>query len=113
MEKWESKDNSYFNVSDIKSLISELADLKCSGYTDYDSKDAYKSKTPLFVIHLKGKKNIGNKKNLMISIYSKNKNGDYPGICSENRYPFILGSYEGKNILSKVNALLGIKKAEK
>ncbi len=114
-QKWESKDNSYFNVSDIKDLMSELADLKCSSYTAFDSKDAYKSKAPLFVIHLKlkGEKVIGNKKNVVISIYSKNKNGDYPGICSENRYPFILGSYEGKNILSKVNALLGIKKAEK
>ncbi len=111
--KWESKDNAYFNVSNIKDLMSELADLKCSSYTDNDSKDAYKSKTPLCVIHLKGKNNSGNKGNMMISIYSKNKTGDYSGICSENRYPFVLGSYKGNNILSKANALLGIKKDSK
>ncbi len=113
VEKWESKDNSHFNVSDIKDLISELADLKCSSYTDNDSKDAYQSKTPLCVIHIKGKKNIGNKETTVISIYPKNKNGDYPGICSENRYPFILGSYTGNNIISKINTLLGIKKVSK
>ncbi len=113
VKKWESKDNSDFNVSDVKDLLSELADLTCSSYTDNDSKDAYKSKTPLCVIHIRGKKNIGNKENMVISIYSKNKNGDYPGICSENRYPFILGSYDGNNILSKVNTLLGLKKNSK
>jgi len=110
VEKWESKGNASFNVSDIKDLMSELADLNCSSYTDNDSKDGYKSKTPLFVIHLKRKNNIKNKGTMVISIYSKNRNGDYPGICSENRYPFILGSYEGNNILSKVNTLLGVKK---
>ncbi len=113
VKKWESKDNSYFNSSDIKDLISNFTNLKCSRYIYNVSKESYKSKIPLFVIQMKDKKNIDNNHSIMISIYPKNKNGDYQGICSENNYPFILGSYEGNDILSKVNALLGIKKTDK
>ena len=106
-ENWESKNGSAFNPKDIKSLVSRLADFKCTHYTDDDSKDAYKTITPLCTIILKGKKEMS------LSLYTKDKNGNYPGICSENRYPFLLDSYEGDSILSKVNTLLGIKKIEK
>ena len=111
VKKWVSKGDSLFSVRDIKDLVSELADFKCARYTDNDSKDVYQVKTPLCVIHIKKKNHIENKGDMVIFIYPKNKNGNYPGICSEIRYPFILGSYEGNNILSRVNALLGIKEA--
>ncbi|GEM_PF-368839 len=107
MEKWESKDGSFFKPENIKSLISRLADFKCTHYTDNDSKNVYKSKKPLCAIIIQGKKKMS------LYLYAKNKSGYYPGICSENRYPFLIDSYEGDSLLIKVNTLLGIKKGKK
>ncbi len=110
VKKWESGDNSYFNTSDIKDLLSELYDLHCSRYIYKGSKSGFNSKIPLCAINLKAQKGAGNEHNLSISIYPANKDGDYPAISSANKYPFLLDSYEGKDIVSKVNSLLGIKK---
>ncbi len=109
-KKWKSTDNFSFNTQDLKELLSELSDLNCSGYTGDDSEASLKLKTPLCTINLKDTDNI-NKKKISISIFPANKDGNYPGISTANKFPFFLDSYEGKNIISKADALIAMNNA--
>ena len=88
----------------IKEMLSTLSTLKCSSYSESDDKkSAFKDQAILATLTLKGDKAY------TLQLITKTvDDGDYPGLSSENGYPFFIGSYEGDNLLKKVDSVLGI-----
>ena len=52
-------------------------------------------------------------KEMTFTLFEKNSDGKYPALSSTTPFPFVLDDYSGKNILSSVETLLGIKKESK
>ena len=89
----------------LKEILSTLATLKCSSYSESDDKEsAFKDQTILATLTLKGDKAY-----TLQLITKTGDDGDYPALSSDNAYPFFLGGYEGDNLLKKVDSILGIK----
>jgi len=103
---WQFKDNTPCDEASIKKILSSLSSLECNAYSMGDDKKVLAHKTPVCQITFTGKKEI------TFSLFKKNSNGKYPALSSTSPFPFVLDSYSGKNILSSVETLLGIKKKE-
>ena len=101
---WKSKEDSDFDKKAFDSLVSMVSDFNCSRYTDSDSKEPYRRIEPFCRIIVD---------DMVFSLYEKGENDKYPGISSQNRYPFLLDSYQGNDLISKIDDFLGISKKEK
>ena len=93
----------------VEKIISTLSDLKCSGFTDTDSKDEFKGKgiEEIARITLKG----NNEKSLVI--YKKDAKENYPALSSGTIYPFMLDTYQGNELVSGIDNAMGIKTESK
>ncbi len=97
-------DNTPGDTDKIKTLLSTLSTLECDSYTADDNKKSLGDQTPLCDILLKGDKEIE------LTLFEKNANGKYPGLSSESPFPFVLDTYQGQNLVSDMETLLGIEK---
>ena len=101
---WAAADGKEGNKTELDSLLSQLADLKCDEYLDENNKTVLQE--PVYTIRLKGKKDY------TLTIYKKmEKEGDggaekYPVVSSENPYPFLLSSYKADRLMKKQEDLL-------
>jgi hypothetical protein len=101
---WQTADGKTANHSKINRLLTTLADLSCKKYIANRTKDQFTD--PIFTLLLKGSQEY------KLSIFEKpsKENEDYPGISSENNYPFILSASEAKSIMEDPDELLEKKK---
>lgn len=87
-------------------LLSTLSSIKCSKFADTDTKASWMEKKMLCSINLTGKREIS------LKIFFKNDKENYPALSSENPYPFLFDTYQGENLISSIDTLLGIEKKE-
>ncbi|MBF0231508.1 MAG: DUF4340 domain-containing protein [Desulfamplus sp.] len=90
----------------IESILAMLSDFKCHKFTDTDNKDQFKGMEEIASIVLQGEKEIS------LVIYKKDAQDNYPALSSENVYPFLLDTYHGDDIISKLDNVLGLKKED-
>ncbi|MBF0259817.1 MAG: DUF4340 domain-containing protein [Desulfamplus sp.] len=90
----------------IESILAMLSDFKCHKFTDTDSKEQCKGMEEIASIVLQGEKEIS------LVIYKKDAQDNYPALSSENVYPFLLDTYQGDDIISKLDDVLGLKKED-
>ncbi|MBF0199898.1 MAG: DUF4340 domain-containing protein [Desulfamplus sp.] len=86
----------------LDSMLSTLSSLKCSRFADIDSKDeAFQDMETAASITMKGDKTLS------LKIFSKD--GElFPAISSENDYPFYLDTWQGENLLKKMDEIMDI-----
>ncbi|MCP4119883.1 MAG: DUF4340 domain-containing protein [Desulfobacteraceae bacterium] len=97
---WKAGDDKAVDPDSVNALVSAVSDLECSSYAADAAKGEDK---PLFTLVV----DDGEKETL--SVYDKAENDDYPGVSSGASDRFILASYQGNEIVSKIDAVLGIK----
>ncbi|MBF0469658.1 MAG: DUF4340 domain-containing protein [Desulfamplus sp.] len=90
----------------IESILAMLSDFKCHKFTDTDSKDQFKAMEETASIVLQGEKEIS------LVIYKKDTEDNYPALSSGSIYPFLLDTYHGDDIISKLDDVLGLKKED-
>lgn len=90
----------------IESILTTLSDMKCHSFTNTDSKDEFKDKGVEQMAKITLKQDSDKKFSLVI--YKKNEKGNYPAISSESIYPFYLNTYEGDEIVSKIDDAIGL-----
>ncbi len=105
-ETWKFKDGSAPDDDALERLLSMLSSLKCTKFADTDEKEAWADKEKICTIMLSGKKEM------RLSVFSKDDKDNYPALSSENSYPFFLDTFQGENLASRVDTLLGIEKKE-
>lgn len=92
------------NSASIEALLGTLSSFKCHSFTGTDSKDEFKGMEEIGSIILKGDKELS------FVIYKKDAKDNYPAISSENSYPFMIDTYQGDDIISRLDDILGLKK---
>ncbi|MBF0378692.1 MAG: DUF4340 domain-containing protein [Desulfamplus sp.] len=94
----------------VEGILTILSDLKCHSFTDTENKNEFKDKgvEEIAKVTLKADAN----KELSFVIYKKDEKENYPAISSENVYPFLLTTYEGNDIISKIDDAMGLKKED-
>lgn len=97
-------DNTPGDTDKVKTLLSSLSSLECDSYTADENKKSIEGQPPLCSILLKGDKKIH------LTLFEKDANGKYPGLSSETPFPFVLDTYQGQDIVSNIETLLGIEK---
>ncbi|MBF0572317.1 MAG: DUF4340 domain-containing protein [Desulfamplus sp.] len=98
------------NNEAIEGILATLSDLKCNSFTDTENKNEFKDKgiEEIAKVTLKADAN----KELSFVIYKKDAKENYPAITSENVYPFLLTTYEGNDIITKIDDAMGLKKED-
>ncbi len=98
---WKARDGEAVDPDSVDALVSALADLECSSYAGGSVAKGF-DKALFSLVADDGKKET-------LSLYDKKENEDYPGISSGSSDPFFLASYQGAELVSKIDAVLGIK----
>ena len=97
-------DNSPGAEDKISELLSTLSSMECDNYTTNEDKESFEKLTILCRILLKGDKEI------LLTLFEKDTNDKYPAISSESPFPFVLDTYQGENLITDVENILGIEK---
>ena len=98
---WKVRDGQAVEPDSVDALVSVLSDLECSSYAGEAAAKGF-DKALFSLVVDDGKKET-------LSLYDKKENEDYPGVSSGTRDPFFLASYQGNELVSKIDAVLGIK----
>lgn len=104
---WSSEDGAFVDNQVVSTLLSTLSFLKCQKYLDSPTKAELEKKSPLCKIILE------NETGLELILFKGDKEEKLYGISSMNNYAFELSRFNGREIVSNVEKLLGIKKDEK
>ncbi|NOX34410.1 MAG: DUF4340 domain-containing protein [Deltaproteobacteria bacterium] len=99
---WSFKDGTSADKKMISNLMSSVSFLECEKYLDSSAKKELEKEKPLCIIRLKGKEK------LELKLFKTGKEGILRGISSTNKYAFVLSQYNGKEIVSNIEKLLGI-----
>jgi len=104
--EWMTEDNEKADESTIDSLLTQLERMKCDAYQDNETKDDL-GKAPCRI-------ELGGATARVLALYDKGEGEEsrHPAASSDNDYPFYLSDYQGKNILEKIDKLLGIEESE-
>ena len=88
----------------LDSFINQLSDLKCDKFLEDKEPKDLEGKNPIFKITLKGSKSY------TLSLFEKLVDGPdkdkFPGMSSENVYPFLMSGYKGDNFIKDAKELL-------
>ncbi|MBI9092963.1 MAG: DUF4340 domain-containing protein [Desulfobacterium sp.] len=98
---WKAGDGKAVDPDSVDALVSALADLECSSYAG-EATAKGGDKALFSLVADDGKKET-------LSLYDKEENEDYPGVSSGSSDSFFLASYQGGELVSKIDAVLGIK----
>ncbi|WP_457553735.1 DUF4340 domain-containing protein [Desulfobacula sp.] len=104
---WQSDKDTPADEKMVSSLLSSVSFLKCEKYLGSFTKNKLGKEKSLCRIHLK------NEKSIELTLFKTETEDNLIGISSMNEYVFALNQYNGKEILSAVDELLGIPKKEK
>jgi hypothetical protein len=105
--QWLAKDGRAVDSQAVSDLLDAVSFLDCETYPDSPSKKELEGKTPLCHIRLKGKKPIE------LKLYKGTEKDSFNGLSSMSDYVFTLSLYNGNQILSNADKLLGITKKKK
>ncbi len=101
---WSSKDGSAADKEAVSSLLSSAAFLECEKYLEDADKKALKKQKPLCTIR------FVNDENLVLNLFKKDGRENYSGLSSMNKYAFELSQFNGNQIISNIETLLGTQK---
>lgn len=104
---WSSEDGASVDNQVVTALLSTLAFLKCQKYPDSPTRADLEKAKPLCKIILE------NETSLELILFKGDKEEKINGISSMNNYAFELSRFNGGEIISDVEKLLGIQKDEK
>ncbi|OGR10063.1 MAG: hypothetical protein A2097_02055 [Desulfobacula sp. GWF2_41_7] len=104
---WSSEDGVSVDHKAVTELLSTLAFLKCQKYPDSPARTDLEKDKPLCKIILE------NEANLELILFKGDTEEKINGISSMNNYVFELSRFNGEQIISDVEKLLGIQKDEK
>jgi len=104
---WHSEDGTSVDNDAAKKLLSTISFLGCDTYLSSEAKSDMEKETPLCRIQLK------NEKNIELKIFSTEQQENFNGISSMNGYGFTLSQFNGKEIITHIETLLGIAQKEK
>jgi len=105
-EAWQTEDGTTGSKTDIDSIVSQMADLKCDSYIEGKSKDDFVD--PIYSIEITGGKGYS------LQIYAKDEEEDnYSAVSSETPYAFFLASWKAESIMKKADVLVEIEEEEK
>ena len=103
---WTAGDGTSADKEMVSNFLSSVSFLECEKYLDSSTKNELEKKNPLCKIRLE------NEKNIYLTLFKTDKEGIFKGISSMNEYAFVLSQFNGKEIVSAVEKLLGITKKE-
>ncbi len=101
---WSSKDGSAVDKIAVSNLLSALSFLECEKYLDKKDKTDIQKKPALCQIEL------ANGKAMTVSLIQLKEMESVSGISSMSEDAFVLSAFNGKEIVSHIDTLLGIKK---
>ncbi len=101
---WKARDGEAVDPDFVAALVSGISDLECASYGGETAVKGFDN--ALFTLVA----DDGKKKTL--SLYDKKGDEDYPGVSSGSSDPFFFASYKGNELVSQVDAVLGIKPVE-
>jgi Domain of unknown function (DUF4340) len=104
---WLSDDGAPADKKMISTLLSGLSFLKCEKYLNSFTRKKLEEQEPLCKIRLK------NEENLILTLFKTDTQDNLMGVSSMNEYVFELSQFTGKEIISNIDALLGITPKEK
>ncbi|MCD4722747.1 MAG: DUF4340 domain-containing protein [Desulfobacula sp.] len=104
---WNSEDGTSADKEVISNLLSSVSFLECEKYLDSPTKKSYEKEKPLCKIRLE------NESGIELTLFETDKEDIFKGISSMNDYVFALSQFNGKEIVSNIEKLLGISKKEK
>lgn len=104
---WQSEDGTPVDNDAAKKLLAMISFLGCDTYLSSEAKSEMEKEMPLCRIQLK------NGKNMELKVFSTEKQEDFNGISSMNTYGFTLSPFNGKEIITHIEKLLGIAQEEK
>jgi len=81
---WKRKDGKDIDEASFKEILRTLSHLRCQGYMDEKASKGLDK--PLFTVTIKGDKTY------TLDVFKK-QDDKYPGLSSENKYPFYLSSW--------------------
>ncbi len=95
----------------LDAILSTLSNLECSKFAQSDSEEkegAFKGmeNSAVITIRMEGDKTHS------LELFVKDANENYPGLSSGNDYPFLLDTYQGDNLLKKLDEVLGIEETK-
>ncbi|MBU0993177.1 MAG: DUF4340 domain-containing protein [Proteobacteria bacterium] len=98
---WMDPDGKPLDESKISGLISVVSNLKCESYIDRKTKADFKDMKALYTVQLDGEKTYS------LTIFNKETESakSYPGISSENDYPFVLPEWKVDSIKTNIEDL--------
>ncbi|MFC2160605.1 DUF4340 domain-containing protein [Acidobacteriota bacterium] len=105
-EAWQTEDGTKGSKTEIDSIVSQLADLKCDSFIEGKSKDDFSD--PIYSVKITGGKNYS------LLIYAKNEDEDnYPAVSSESPYAVFLPPWKAETIMKKADILVEIEEEGK
>ncbi|MCP3872075.1 MAG: DUF4340 domain-containing protein [Desulfobacteraceae bacterium] len=103
---WTSDKGTSTDKEVISRLLSSLSSLECETYLDLAEKDKLKNQTPMCRVDLVSDADI------KLTLYKTDTEDKLYGISSMNEYAFDLNPFNGKEMISNIEKLLGIEKEE-
>jgi hypothetical protein len=100
VEIWVTPDGTRAKTETMKSLITDLSNLRCLKFEEDKMKSDLTN--PVYSIVLKGNESY------TLNLFPKNKEADdsYPAITSVSAYPFFLSSYKAESLMKKPEDIL-------
>ncbi len=109
---WKAEDGNPVDAGKVDALVADLTQLDCASYPDGQTDLPDAGGTPLLKVQVTT--GSGDKaRNDGLVLHKKTENGDYLATSSQTPYPFILNAYQGDDLVSWVDSVLGIKSEEK
>ncbi|MCK5695378.1 MAG: DUF4340 domain-containing protein [Desulfobacula sp.] len=103
---WSSEDGTSVDKEMILNLLSSISFLECEKYLNSPFKNDLKNEKPLCKIRLE------NGSNIELTLFKTDKEDIFKGISSLNKNAFLLSQFNGKEIVSTIEKLLGITKED-
>ncbi|ACN16337.1 hypothetical protein HRM2_32580 [Desulforapulum autotrophicum HRM2] len=105
---WKAEDGNAVDAGKVDALVADLTHLDCASYMDGQTGTPDDGGTSLLKIQVTTGSGDG-AKNVDLVLHGKTENGDYRAASSQTPYSFILNAYQGDDLVSWVDAVLGIK----
>ncbi|MCJ7580409.1 MAG: hypothetical protein MUP98_07725, partial [Candidatus Aminicenantes bacterium] len=98
-EVWQTEDGTKGSKTDIDSIVSQMADLKCDSYSEEKSKDDFTD--PIYSVKITGSKDYS------LQIFAKDEEeNNYPAVTSESPYVVFLPSWKAESLMKKAEVLV-------
>lgn len=101
---WTAEDGKAFEAADLKEMVSILKDMRCDRYAYLTSRAAYAAAIPMCRIIVDDD---------TFSVYEKNEKDHYLAGSSQADDLFFLDGFNGNQLITKTDSLLGIPPEEK